>query len=178
MEVSNESNPPPTSADASGVAHAHTLADKMRELLYIIQNLPREASTLQTAIGELESEIVSETELQALVSADLSCFQRQIEGFQEMMDKYIEKQFETNNLKKLYWDYIFSLQKYSHLRDILIPQRLANEKESLCCICMTEPVVIAMGPCGHTFCTNCSKRTIVCHICRQQITSRLRVYFN
>jgi len=89
MEVSNESNPPPTSADASGAVHAHTLAEKTRELLYIIQNLPREASTLQTAIGELESEIVSETELQALVSADLSCFQRQIEGFQENYLAYV-----------------------------------------------------------------------------------------
>ena len=46
-------------------ARAH--AGGQNALLYIIQNLPREASTLQTAIGELESEIVSETELQALV---------------------------------------------------------------------------------------------------------------
>lgn len=101
----------------------------------------------------------------------------ELEGFQEMMDKYIAKQFEANNLESLYWDYIFTLQKYSILRDILIPQRLANQSEPLCCICMTEPVVIAFGPCGHTFCTNCSKRTVVCHICRQPVTTRLRVYF-
>ena len=101
----------------------------------------------------------------------------ELEGFQEMMDKYIEKQFETNNLQTLYWDFIFTLQKYSVLREILIPQRLANQSEPLCCICMTEPIVIAMGPCGHTFCTNCSKRSVVCHICRQQITTRLRIFF-
>ena len=101
----------------------------------------------------------------------------ELEGFQEMMDKYIEKQFETNNLQTLYWDFIFTLQKYSALREILIPQRLANQSEPLCCICMTEPIVIAMGPCGHTFCTNCSKRSVVCHICRQQITTRLRIFF-
>jgi len=101
----------------------------------------------------------------------------ELEGFQEMMDKYIEKQFETNQLENLYWDYIFTLQKYSILREILIPQRLANQSEPLCCICMTEPIVIAMGPCGHTFCTNCSKRSVICHICRQQITTRLRIFF-
>jgi len=101
----------------------------------------------------------------------------ELEGFHEMMDKYIEKQFETNTLETLYWDYIYTLQKYSVLREILIPQRLANQSEPLCCICMTEPIVIAMSPCGHTFCTNCSKRSIVCHICRQHITTRLRIFF-
>lgn len=111
------------------------------------------------------------------VSQLISLPNPELEGFSEMMDKYIEKQFETNQLETLYWDYIFTLQKYSILREILIPQRLANQSEPLCCICMTEPVVIALGPCGHTFCTNCSKRTIVCHICRQPVTTRLRVYF-
>jgi hypothetical protein len=101
----------------------------------------------------------------------------EIEGFQEMMDKYIEKQFETNNLECLYWDYIFSLQKYSVLREILIPQRLANQSEPLCCICMTETIVMAVVPCGHTFCTNCAKRNIICHVCRQHVTSRLRLFF-
>lgn len=111
------------------------------------------------------------------VSQLISLPNPELEGFSEMMDKYIEKQFEANQLETLYWDYIFTLQKYSILREILIPQRLANQSEPLCCICMTEPVVIALGPCGHTFCTNCSKRTIVCHICRQPVTTRLRVYF-
>ena len=102
----------------------------------------------------------------------------EIDGFQEMMDSYIEKQFKMNNIESHYWDYIFTLQKYSLLRDILIPQRTNVQSDPLCCICMTEPIVIAFGPCGHTFCTNCSKRTAVCHICRQAVITRLRVFFS
>jgi hypothetical protein len=102
----------------------------------------------------------------------------EIEGFQEMMDKYIEKQFETNQLEKLYWDFIFTLQKYSALRDILIPQRIANQAEPLCCVCMTDIVSVASTPCGHTFCFNCSKRSIICHICRQHILTRVKIYFS
>jgi hypothetical protein len=101
----------------------------------------------------------------------------QIEGFKEMMNVYIEKQFEIHEVESLYWDYIFTLQKYSALREILIPQRISNQSEPICCICMTEPIVMALGPCGHTFCTNCSKRTLVCHICRQPVTTRLRIFF-
>jgi hypothetical protein len=100
-----------------------------------------------------------------------------LDGFQEMMEAYIQKQFETYPIHTTYWDYIYTLQKYTALRDILIPQRSSSIPEPICCICMTEPTVIAMIPCGHTFCSNCSKRTIVCHICRQMVTGRLRIYF-
>lgn len=69
--------------DASGIAYVHSLADKTREVLHIIKKLPTDARTFQSTIGELENELVSEFELKDLVSADLSCFQRQIEGFQD-----------------------------------------------------------------------------------------------
>ena len=100
-----------------------------------------------------------------------------LEGFEDMMEQYIMKQFENHPIQAIFWDYIFTLQKYTVLRDILIPQRMANISEPICCICTSEPIVIALVPCGHTFCTNCSKRTIVCHICRQAVTNRLRVFF-
>ena len=94
-----------------------------------------------------------------------------------MMELYIEKQFMNHPIESLYWDYINTLHKYSLLRDMLIPQRIANQIEPLCCICMNDPIITAMVPCGHTFCGNCSKRSTVCHVCRQIITSRLRVFF-
>ena len=100
-----------------------------------------------------------------------------IDGFEEMMAQYIEKQFEKHPIHQVYWDYLYTLQKYSALRDILIPQRIVNISEPICCICMTEPIVMAMVPCGHSFCTNCSKRTMACHICRQAVTSRMRIFF-
>jgi hypothetical protein len=38
----------------------------------------------------------------------------EIEGFQEMMDRYIEKQFETNQLETLYWDFILPYKNTQH----------------------------------------------------------------
>ena len=105
--------------------------------------------------------------------------QPDVPGFQDMMELYVKKQFETHPIETLYWNYIHTVQKYAVLREILLPQRtsLLNSGDPICCICMTESVVIAFVPCGHTFCTNCSKRNAVCHICRQYITSRVRLYF-
>lgn len=144
------------------------MLDYMRD---IGDELIRLDQRLQMECQRIDSVVEKVSQIVALPNPE-------IDGFQEMMNKYIEKQFETNDLKKLYWDYIFTLQKYSILRDILIPQRLANQSDPLCCICMIEPIIMAMVPCGHTFCTNCSKRTIVCHVCRQQVTSRIRLYFS
>ena len=100
-----------------------------------------------------------------------------VEGFERIMEEYIEKQFEKHPIEPLYWDYINSVQKYSVLRDILMPQRMSNITEPVCCICMTEVAIVAFTPCGHTFCTNCSKRTNICHVCRQLVGTRLRLFF-
>ena len=133
------------------------------ELIRIDQKLKDECSHLDTIVDKVMSLI-------ALPDPE-------IEGFENMMEQYIEKQFMNHPIQNVYWDYIYTLQKYSALRDILMPQRLVNISEPICCICMTEPIVMAMVPCGHTFCTNCSKRTIVCHVCRQAVTNRLRIFF-
>jgi hypothetical protein len=100
-----------------------------------------------------------------------------VEGFEAMMEAYIVKQFETHPIEKLYWDYVFTVQKYSGLRDILMPQRISAQAEPVCCVCMTESAIMAFVPCGHTFCTNCSKKTMICHVCRHSITNRVRIYF-
>lgn len=100
-----------------------------------------------------------------------------LDGFQDMMESYIKKQFEKHPIETLYWDYIKTVQKYTVLREILTTQRIMNSVEPLCCVCMTEPVIMAFAPCGHTFCTNCSKRTYSCHVCRQVVVSRIKLFF-
>ena len=146
---------------------SRNLLDYMRdvgdELIRIDQKLRNECSLLDSVVEKVHQII------------DLP--KVELDGFECMMEAYIEKQFEHHPIRDIYWDYIYTLQKYTALRDILIPQRVANTSEPTCSICMTEPVVMAMIPCGHTFCTNCSKRTILCHVCRQTVTNRLRVFF-
>lgn len=143
------------------------LLDYMRdvgdELIRIDQRLRDQCSHLDSVVEKVQQII-------ELPRPDL-------DGFEIMMESFIEKQFEKHPIHDIYWDYIYTLQKYTALRDILMPERLSNISEPTCCICMTEAVVMAMVPCGHTFCTNCSKRTIVCHVCRQTVTSRLRIFF-
>jgi len=149
------------------ISMSRHMLDYMRdvgdELIRIDQKLQNECQHLDSVIEKI-------TQLIGLPDPD-------IDGFQDMMEAYIEKQFKKHPIEEIYWEYIYTLQKYSILREILIPQRTANQVEPLCCICMTEPIVMAMSPCGHTFCTNCSKRTIVCHVCRQHVTNRIRIYF-
>jgi hypothetical protein len=70
-------------SDASDLGvYNPTLADKTREIVHLLQHLPQRANAFQTAVHELETALLSETELQALVSTDLSCLRNQIDGFQ------------------------------------------------------------------------------------------------
>jgi len=142
--------------------YMHTVGD---ELIRLDEQLKAECEVLDSVIEK--------------VAQILLLPQPDVPGFQDMMELYIKKQFETHPIETLYWNYIHTVQKYAVLREILLPQRtsLLNSGDPICCICMTESVVIAFVPCGHTFCTNCSKRNVVCHICRQYITSRVRLYF-
>ncbi|KAG5546924.1 hypothetical protein RHGRI_018925 [Rhododendron griersonianum] len=52
---------------------------------------------------------------------------------------------------------------------------MRNEQSQVCPICLTNGKDMAFG-CGHLTCRECGSRLSNCPICRQQITSRLRVY--
>jgi len=134
------------------------------ELINLDQMLQRECRHLDSAAEKL----IQVSTLDTL----------EVEGFHEMVQTYIIKLFEKHPIEKLYWDYMSTVQKYSAIRDLLTSQRVMNSVEPLCCICMTEIVIIAFIPCGHTFCTNCSKKTITCHVCRQHVHNRVKLYFS
>ena len=134
------------------------------ELVNLDQRLQRECRHLDSAAEKL----IQVSTLDTL----------EVEGFHEMVQTYITKLFEKHPIEKLYWDYMSTVQKYSAIRDVLTSQRVMNSAEPLCCICMTEVVVMAFVPCGHTFCSNCSKKTMTCHVCRQHVQNRVKLYFS
>ena len=101
-----------------------------------------------------------------------------VDGFEDVMESYIVKQFEKHPIEALYWEYIHTIQKYSGLRDILMPQRTSTQAEPTCCVCMVEAAITAFVPCGHIFCMNCSKKTTMCHVCRQLVSSKMRLFFS
>lgn len=139
--------------------------------------------TLGEELFSIEGKLVNECNLLDQVAEKVGQLialpQPALAGFPEMMEEYMRLQFENHKIHSLYWNYIDTLQKYSVLREMLLPTRTAllNDNDPLCCICMTEVVTMAFVPCGHTFCQNCSKRTLICHVCRAPIVNRLRVYF-
>ncbi|MED6156410.1 E3 ubiquitin-protein ligase rglg3 [Stylosanthes scabra] len=47
--------------------------------------------------------------------------------------------------------------------------------ESVCPICLTNPKDMAFG-CGHTTCRECGATLSLCPMCRQEITTRLKLY--
>jgi hypothetical protein len=100
-----------------------------------------------------------------------------LENYEETMETLIKKQFETHTIETLYWNYINTLQKYAALHDILVQPKIISSNEPTCCVCMTDPSSIAFVPCGHTFCQNCSKKPIVCHVCRQVVQNRIKIFF-
>lgn len=134
------------------------------ELINLDQSLQKKCRTLDAAAEKL----IQVSTLDTL----------EVEGFHEMVQIYILKLFEKYPIEKLYWEYMNTVQKYSAIRDVLTCHRVINSAEPLCCICMTEVVIIAFVPCGHTFCTNCSKKTITCHICRQHVQNRIKLFFS
>ncbi|XP_061336901.1 E3 ubiquitin-protein ligase RGLG4-like isoform X2 [Gastrolobium bilobum] len=55
------------------------------------------------------------------------------------------------------------------------PASTADEQNQVCPICLTNGKDLAFG-CGHMTCRDCGSRLTNCPICRERITSRLRVY--
>ncbi|KAM7275414.1 hypothetical protein ACFE04_017280 [Oxalis oulophora] len=51
----------------------------------------------------------------------------------------------------------------------------ASQVEQVCPICLTNPKDMAFG-CGHTTCKDCGATISTCPMCRQPITTRLRLY--
>ncbi|PIM98329.1 putative E3 ubiquitin ligase [Handroanthus impetiginosus] len=50
-----------------------------------------------------------------------------------------------------------------------------DDQNQVCPVCLTNGKDMAFN-CGHMTCRQCSSRLSECPICRQRITSRLRVY--
>jgi hypothetical protein len=105
------------------------------------------------------------------------------EHYEELMsasEKYIGKIFEENNIEKDYNEIIENYRKFLYLREVIKTIRLPEltEKEPLCSICFSEQIQYAFVPCGHTYCSNCTKKQFTsCSICRSSISDRIKIFF-
>ncbi|KAI3796694.1 hypothetical protein L1987_39373 [Smallanthus sonchifolius] len=63
----------------------------------------------------------------------------------------------------------------THGPSVSSPTPTQDDENKTCPICLTNEKDMAFG-CGHVACRECGSRLSRCHICRQQISSRIRLY--
>lgn len=94
--------------------------------------------------------------------------------------KYADSIYKSVNIEEVYKELVVEYKKWNICRQIISLH--SNFKSDLqdpqCSICLTDPVITAIVPCGHTFCGNCiKKQNTSCYICRGVIRERIKLYF-
>lgn len=96
------------------------------------------------------------------------------------LESYLAVAFRDLGIETQYRQMLFLYQKHIALRETIQLFRTGNQiqTEPLCPICLTESVSAAIVPCGHTFCSGCSRRMVMeCYICRGKIRERIKLFF-
>lgn len=102
----------------------------------------------------------------------------------ELMDafsKYLEKAFQDSKFEETYIKLVELYKKWIYMREIIALQQNVSEtsSEPMCSICLTDGVSHVIVPCGHTFCTGCSRKmNLTCYICRGTIREKIKLFFN
>lgn len=96
------------------------------------------------------------------------------------LEKYLDVSFRSMEIESHYKSIIQLYQKQVVLRESIQLFKTTNVvNEPLCPICLTDSVSTAISPCGHTFCSSCSKKMpLECGVCRGRIRDRLKLYFS
>lgn len=96
-------------------------------------------------------------------------------------EAYLKQYFVNSNLEADYTEFVELHKYWTMLRELLLIQRppsIENNTAPICCVCLTEPISVAINPCGHTFCAGCRSRfSRGCPICRGHIIGVLKIYF-
>jgi len=97
------------------------------------------------------------------------------------LEKYLKVCFTDMGIETNYKELLYFYQKHIILRDAIQVFKTGSQvvSEPICPICITEPVGMAINPCGHTFCQTCARRMVnECGVCRSRIRDRLKLYFS
>jgi hypothetical protein len=105
------------------------------------------------------------------------------EAYQQLLDafeQYIHQTYRDANIESIYKELIDTYKRWTVLREVITSQMtISNSTEPLCSICLNDNVSSAVIPCGHTFCTGCTRKmTNLCYICRGTIRDKMKLYFN
>ena len=98
----------------------------------------------------------------------------------EASEAFLGEIFRENQIEEEYKALIAAYRRFVVLREIVTTARsvLAQESEPLCSICFQNSVAWAFVPCGHTLCTDCSRRQSgTCYMCRRSIKEKIQIFF-
>ena len=98
----------------------------------------------------------------------------------ESFSKYAESVYESSHFEENYCQLVGAYKKWNVCRELLSVQSMMKKSstEPPCSICLLEPISYTIVPCGHTYCSGCSKKQNTnCFICRGPIRERVKLYF-
>jgi hypothetical protein len=99
----------------------------------------------------------------------------------QALEHYLQSRFQDLTIETQYKSLLHMYQKHKMLYDAIQIFKTGNDfqNEPMCSICLNDHVTTALDPCGHTFCSTCSRRlNNDCGICRSRIKNRIKVYFS
>jgi len=94
--------------------------------------------------------------------------------------KYAESVYESSKFEENYHQLVEAYKKWNICRELLSVHTLMKKdtSEPPCSICIVESVSYTIVPCGHTYCSGCSKKqNTSCFICRGPIRERVKLFF-
>jgi len=97
----------------------------------------------------------------------------------DTFSKYVESIYKPCKIDENYLELVELYKKWNICRQIIALDNFKNNtNEPQCSICLIESVSYAIVPCGHTFCSSCSKKQNTnCYICRGNIRERIKLYY-
>jgi hypothetical protein len=99
---------------------------------------------------------------------------------QSTISVHIGQMLEAEQIDHEYPKLMHTVGIFHQLRSLMKLSHTFHEPElkNPCTICMNEETDIVMVPCGHTFCSDCSKKTrTICFLCRTQVLQKQKLYF-
>lgn len=94
--------------------------------------------------------------------------------------KYVDSVYKSTQIEDNYKELVEGYKKWNICRQIISQFNNFNTEmhDPQCAICLIEQVSTAIVPCGHTFCSSCSKKqNTTCYMCRGTIRERIKLFF-
>lgn len=157
-----------------------TLATLLKQLRWLFQeykNTGEEVLRLETTLFQ-KMEMLDKIH-QRLPSIMNLTETKSLPSLIDAFSVYAKEAFQGAHFEENYTQLVEEYKKWNVCRQIISSQHaMRDSPDPPCAICLLDTVSYAIVPCGHTFCSSCSKKqNTTCYICRGVIRERLKLFF-